>query len=51
MEWFLFPFLIVALLALLVSRQRRDGPDDMRQAQRAETAAEAKRNDLGGAAM
>ena len=50
-EWFLFPFLIVAGLALWVSRQRRVDPDDMHQAQRAHTAAQAKRDDIGGAPM
>ena len=47
----LFPFLIVAVLAVWVSRQRRADPDDLRQAQRTHTAAEAKRDDMGGAAM
>ena len=51
MEWFLFPFLIVAVLAVWVSRQRRADPDDLGRAQRAHTAAEAKRDDWGGAAM
>ena len=53
MEWFLFlfPFLIVALLAVRVGRQRRVDRDDMRQAQLMHTAAEAKCDDLGGAAI
>ena len=52
-EWFLFlfPFLIVALLAVRVGRQRRVDRDDMRQAQLMHTAAEAKCDDLGGAAI
>ncbi len=49
MQWFLVPFLLVALLAVWLSRRRRVDPDDIRRDERARTAAEATRHDwLGG---